>query len=518
MTRLLATLRWRHLRWTAVAAVIPVLWACDARRLAKPGAAPAVIQQKKFAQTVNHKLDLLFMIDDSNSMAPLQTKMAARLPDFMTALKDPTTQQLPDLHVGVVSSSLGAGAWGGVPQCGGGYPGSDDGKFQQGPGGAQSGSCVGAGLKTGATYLVSGDGTSNNPPNFTGNIGDVFACMALLGDKGCGFESQFESVHLALQRAGTSDDPDNGGFLRPDAYLAIVMFTNEDDCSVSGDSLLLDPTHTRVDDPTSNLGGLQSYRCNEFGHVCGSPAAPPPHTATVGTNVTLDNCVSAENMGQTEMPIETNPTNGQSDPTSGHLTTVADFTTFIQGLKDDPNKILVAAIAGPPTPYVVDGFMNQAAQNEVQPEVKHSCTQGTGGAEYADPAVRIAQWVNNFGGVFKTMCADSYQDAMGAIAAAIQQKLGASCIAGNYAKKADGTPDCQVTENVTTNGVTMPMTIPYCGGGMSTTCWTLHDQDGQCTTASAKTRFEVCVNGQCGAPPANTSMEERNANVSCALM
>ena len=49
-------------------------------------------------------------------------------------------------------------------------------------------------------------------------------------------------------------------------------------------SLLLDPGINSVDDP-SGLGALQSYRCNEFGHLCDDPAGgaakvPPPHAVT----------------------------------------------------------------------------------------------------------------------------------------------------------------------------------------------------------------------------------------------
>ena len=76
---------------------------------------------------------------------------------------------------------------------------------------------------------MTGDGVTTGP-NFTGDLGSVFACMALVGDRGCGFESQFAAVQAALQRGATprevafGGDPDNGGFVRPNARLAKLLW------------------------------------------------------------------------------------------------------------------------------------------------------------------------------------------------------------------------------------------------------------------------------------------------------
>jgi hypothetical protein len=188
------------------------------------------------------------------------------------------------------------------------------------------------------------------------------------------------------------------------------MLTNEDDCSVPANSLLLDPGVNSMTDPTG-LGALQSYRCNEFGHLCadpanpGGPKVPPPHTIGLGASVTLDMCVSAEDQGKDDDLVL--DTNGDPDPTMGHLVTVASFTSFLKGLKADPRDVFVAALDGPSTPYVVTGYMNQAAGGEVDPQVGHSCMQTLGtDMIYADPAVRINQWVSAFGanGFAQSIC------------------------------------------------------------------------------------------------------------------
>lgn len=335
---------------------------------------------------LTRELDLLFMIDNSRSMQPLQAKLAARLADFMEVLKT-LPGGLPDVHVAVISSSLGAGAFSNIAGCVPLSQGNQDGRFQHGA------HCLD--LKPGQTFIKSIGGVNN----FTGDINDVFTCLALIGDSGCGFEHQFESTRRALMRASNPADPDNGGFLRPNAYLSITMLTNEDDCSTDADSTLFDPTFNSVEEV---LGGHQSYRCSEFGHLC--DGVPPPHTVSAAT--TLSNCVSAEERGR--------------------LTTVKDFVAFVRSLKPgQPEKILVSAIAGPPTPYTVEPFSAQlpTGGREVQPRMEHSCMQASG--EYADPGVRVKQWVDAFGdsGSFQTICADDFKPALVSIAQAIGRRL-----------------------------------------------------------------------------------------------
>jgi len=539
--------RWRHLRWVACAAVVPALWACNSRRLATPTPAPAVVDARSFKQTVNHQLDLLVMVDNSSSMNPLQTKMSDQLPTFLSALKDASTGQYPDLHVAVVSSSFGGGAWSNVNQCASGaHPGDDQGKFQQGPGGAGAGQC--AMLHSGETYLKNGDGTTG--ANFDGDIGKAFQCMALLGDTGCGFESQFESVYYALAKAHDPSDADNGGFLRDNAVLAVVMLTNEDDCSVAPNSLLLNPGVNSATD-ASGLGALQSYRCNEFGHLCDGPDGknqPPPHgydlqaktfdTSLMGTyrtptgpgqgGVMLTNCVSEEGNGKTD-PLVKDP-GGNGDPTNGHLwPTVKTFSEAIKSLKGNPDDVLVAAIAGPTADkdgnslYRVFSTNNPAA-NENDPVVDHSCVQATSDAgkpEYADPAIRVKAWTDSFGtanGIFYPICANDFSLAMKGIADRIHQKLGASCVSTHIAKLAGtDTYNCTVTQKITDSaGKVTSKGLMQCDATASNApCFQLQENSGTCTDPLAKTLFKVCNDSSCMAMVQGT--ETKDATIACAV-
>ena len=94
---------------------------------------------------------------------------------------------------------------------------------------------------------------------------------------GCGFEHQFAAITRALGADGRGAAPaENQGFLRPDAYLAIVMITNEDDCSARRPACRC--STRRNTNLASQLGPPANFRCNEFGHLSAT-AAPEPQRA-----------------------------------------------------------------------------------------------------------------------------------------------------------------------------------------------------------------------------------------------
>jgi hypothetical protein len=60
--------------------------------------------------SVNHELDVVFVIDNSGATAALQRKVVAGFQGFVRSLAAPTGE-LPYLHVAVVSTDIGAGAY-----------------------------------------------------------------------------------------------------------------------------------------------------------------------------------------------------------------------------------------------------------------------------------------------------------------------------------------------------------------------------------------------------------------------
>jgi hypothetical protein len=195
--------------------------------------------------------------------------------------------------------------------------------------------------------------------------------------------------------------PENEGFLRPNALLAIVLLTNEDDCTAPPGSPLFDTiSNLTLDSP---LGPPGNFRCNEFGHLCRGQR--PPRRAPTGSvtdMVTLEDCVP--------------------DDVNGMLTPVARLVAQLRALKPDPDaQILVAAIAGPRAPYTVKWRTPFLMDTGPWPEMAHACVSA--GASQADPAVRIGAFVDAFGGngAWQNICNDSF--ALQAIASRIGELI-----------------------------------------------------------------------------------------------
>jgi hypothetical protein len=386
-------------------------------------------------------------------MAPLQRKLAASFPVFIDVLEK-LPGGLPNLHLAVVSSSMGAGRNPDVEGC---PPGGDHGAFHTAPVGA---TCDRGRLLPGQAFISNVHGNVN----YTGQLADAFGCIATLGDQGCGFEHPFASALRALGADGHPPPPENAHFLRPQAYLLVVVITNEDDCSAPPDSALFDSSSALVSDP---LGPLTSYRCNEFGHSCGGH--PPPRTPADLS----DTCHSAED---------------------GRLLRVADVVAALRTLKDDPSKVFVSAIAAPMAPYVVGTTDAQLADAAPWPTIEPSCsqTEADGSRTSGDPAVRITDWVRAFGarGVVESLCAPSFAPALQAIAQSTGDGLEPGCVDGDVLDT-DGalwtgatSPDCVVVDHaLSESGAQASSILPPCPAGETsgaTPCWSLQTSPQVC--------------------------------------
>jgi hypothetical protein len=83
---------------------------------------------QSFPATPINKLDMLFMVDNSNVDAAFAAEAARELPNPHPDAQD-VARRLPDLHIGVVSSSPGAGVYNSdeIPNC---LHGGDQGLLQ----------------------------------------------------------------------------------------------------------------------------------------------------------------------------------------------------------------------------------------------------------------------------------------------------------------------------------------------------------------------------------------------------
>jgi hypothetical protein len=339
--RSIRLLSWRTLRWAIVIPTLPLVWwACTSHPLVQPTPAPE--QQTDIFITVapTRQLDLVFMVDNSPSMAPKVAKMNAQFPGLINALKDPADGTLPDLRVAIIDSDLGtgnaytSGACGPKLQPDGtSSPYGDVGKFQM----INAAAC---GVNAGATYL---DTKANN---FTGDIATVFQCLAsALGTLGCGEEHQLQAFEFGLATVGGLGNDAQRQMLRPLAYLGLVFLTDEDDCSAAtNDGMFGDKAELR--------GESASLRCYSRSHKCGgrnlANDPPPGYPTSAAFTSPLSECAARPD------PCS-NPTDG-NPPTNTSVATdcspLKDYHLLaneIKTLKNDPdNQILVAGIFGWP--------------------------------------------------------------------------------------------------------------------------------------------------------------------------
>jgi hypothetical protein len=391
-----------------------------------------------FVEAFERKVDILFVVDDSNGMMPLQQKLISNFPVFTQVLEG-LPQGLPDVHIGVISTNLGAGRFE-LPGC---PLGGDRGALQARP----RGPCTASGLDPGQTFIADGGGRRN----YSGTIEDVFACIAPLGQDGCGFEHPLAAVARALGADGAPPPPENAGFLRANALLSIIVIAKQDDCSAPPDSTLFDPSSRLASDP---LGPLTPFRCNEYGHLCDGAPPPRTHAAAFADGA----CVPAE--------------------ANGRLTPVGDFARQLKSVKADPSRVLVAVVAGLPDPYGVDMVAPGIAGDPSQwPSVEHACLESSG--EFADPGVRLGAFAGGFGrtGVHLTICAPSFAPALQQVAQMVGTTTGPFCVDARL-RLFQGQPDCTAVEqHIDENGQAIDSTaIPACADtGDVPPCWRLFD-------------------------------------------
>ena len=303
-------------------------------------------------------LDVVFNVD-SGAAADLQQNLKQALGPLITAL------QGTSLHIGVVTSDLGSSGGRSVGTVGqGGCAGFGDG-----------------GLFKGSFALLSGSFLTSDPPNYDGAMQPVLGQMLSVGATGCGYEQPFATTRIALDV--------NAGFLRDDASLAIVILTDEDDCS-------LDPG---LLEPSIKLGPLASFRCTTQGVVCDQPLD------VIGPKT---NCRPNKASTLVEDPQITRRALASIKPRSELLT--------------------VSAIVGNPTQFAVEGrVINGMDQLRLVP----SCSwQSPTGANVADPPVRIASLVHAYQsrGALESACNPDLRPAVTRIATTIKRSLGIACV------------------------------------------------------------------------------------------
>jgi hypothetical protein len=448
----------RQLRWAALEITLLAVWACNTHQLVAPVPEVSRTDKNIFQQAINRKIDIVFEVDNSVSMEPEQANLVANFPAFINVLKN-LPGGLPDVHIGVVTSNMGAGASSAdVPGC----QAPDNGVFVDHVIAATDPICTTATLNAGQHFIESlNAGTQNN---FTGDISDVFRCLAQVGTTGCGFEDHLEAVRAAL--GDSAGDPahdipirpvpaNNAGFLRDDAYLAIVFITNEEECSSPPDSVLFDPNGPAA------LGPLLA-RCFSHTDVCdGQPVINYVQAGTAAGP--FQNCVPDE-------------TTFNGDPRHAPIP-IQFYADYLKARKSDSTRLLLSGIIAPASPYslvvVPDG------QGGTMVAQGDSCTGAAG--VFGQPTPRWSKFFSSFDAkqtITTSICDQSFANAMQLIAQQLGRLLGSPCIAGQVLSVSGPKgprADCSVIDHTTNAaGVQVDTALASCvDNGSVPPCWTL---------------------------------------------
>jgi hypothetical protein len=425
--------------------------ACSETPISVAGNASQAVAASGYSLSRVEKVDLLFVIDDSNSMLGEQTALRAQIPHMIDVLTrgerfpgDPAPfTPITDLHVGVVSSDMGTS---GVEFGSCHADGGDDGRLQHTP-------RAGTGLACDAQYppFLAYDAGSD-PQTFADDV----SCIAVLGTGGCGFEQSLEAPLKALWpsiyidqsgqpvrpnpiqflsttpagRLGRGDVPaaDGGnlGFLRSDSLLVIALLTDEDDCSMR-DSSPLWPNNLLPDDSPIRSQVDINLRC----------------------------FLNADK---------------EFDVTERYLKGLRDLRPGREDL------VVFTAIAGVPVDLVdsralanvdfhdpaardafYDGILNDARMQETvdpatQPgmgngNLKPSCVRAVAGEQQpstAYPPRRIVTLAKAFGasGMVQSICQDDFTPAIDSLLDTMARPLRAMCVTQPQARADDGTVAC----------------------------------------------------------------------------
>jgi hypothetical protein len=394
---------------SAFALLVLPLAACHARDVSAVDHLPHGEARVIGTASTERLLDILFVVDNSTSMTEEQDSLATNFKAFMNVLAA-VPGGLPSVHVGVVSSDVGVAPF----QPEGCRLAGDDGLLQNTP---RIPGCTA--MQAGARFIEDVPSGDTRQKNYAGELDAAFQCIAKLGTDGCGYEQHLEAMRLALD----GSRPENAGFLRRDAYLAVVILADEDDCSAR-DHAMYD-TAASEEALGSTLGPPQ-FLCTEYGLLC--DGAPPERAGRSYT--------SCEPRGDS------------------YLRHPEDYLGFLRSLKDDPSLLITAVIAGSPSRFDV-------TLSDTALEMAPTCNNAKNGKSY--PAARLAWFAGQFGeeqGRFVTICQDDLSDAMIDIAELISDRLSVTCLPPEVepdveAAAAGRQPECSVAD--TRFGVETPL-------------------------------------------------------------
>lgn len=196
------------------------------------------------------KMDIVFVVDNSGSMSEEQQNLANNFPEFIRVIDEymTSTGELLDYRVAVTTTGRDVD-YTIVPP-----PPFDDTTIPMSESGENGELLQKCGMPR--PWLERGD------PDVAG----TFSCAAEVGTSGPSLEMPLYTTELAF--SDRIDDGTNAGFLREDALLALVVLTDEDDCSRRDNNFEVEndqcdppgPEHMAVTESLSFLDDLTGAR------------------------------------------------------------------------------------------------------------------------------------------------------------------------------------------------------------------------------------------------------------------
>jgi hypothetical protein len=166
-----------------------------------------------------NKMDILFVIDNSDSMSEEQEYLIGAFPAFIAAIEAYDvlgTDEPLDYHVGVTSTAVDHNECGDFTCT---FEAAEDGVLQNAPLG-NNGDCD----PPEQAYMEGPDEA----------VSDQFACVAALGTMGWPYEMPLEAIRRGMTEGFDGEghvNDENAGFLREDALFVAIIITDEDDVS-----------------------------------------------------------------------------------------------------------------------------------------------------------------------------------------------------------------------------------------------------------------------------------------------
>ena len=462
------------------------------------------------ALRVNKDVDILFVIDNSGSMAEEQALLSANFAAFLGVLEAPDVAL--NYRIGVTTTDAGN------PRCPNSAPENGTLVLSSCRDRAAEFSFNGEDFSFACTdFCAKQDAALQVKPTTTqyddapaprkwiertegqSNIGGVasnteaFQCYGPQGVTGCGFESHLESMYKALAKAADKGSMANYGFLRDAAVLSIVMVSDETDCSYSqaGKDIFIGNKvfWNSPDDPQPT-----SALCWRAGVECS------------GGGPTYDGCYAA-NWGADGQA-------GASDA-DAVLKPVYEYISFLKNIEAQKQNInsdqwvLVSLIGGVPMGYE-DGA-ELVYEDSPDPDYQASfgigpgCVGGSGAT--AVPPVREREFAEAFAfddeRSLYSICQPDYSGALQSIAQRIRAQIRPICMPNCVNDTEPESPDtleplCQLYEVNLDDSRTGIAACEAVGGEWAlpagqTVCFAMRTDKGSATPSAIDDMSTMCI-------------------------